>query len=80
MAVDRDDRKVDQLFKKHFGELASDTGNARAIANFKSDFIEVLLDARIEERMRATGEDQPTAEGNVVADLAKPDEDRALEQ
>lgn len=77
---DKDDKAVDQLFTKHLGSMLNDAVFGRAIANFKSDFIVLLLDARIDERMRATGEDKATAEGNVVANLAKPEEDRKLDE
>lgn len=77
MAVDKDDKRVDELVDKHLAFLNDD--DPRALANFKSDFIMALLDARTEERVRATGESWAIAESNVVANLRRPEEDRALE-
>lgn len=78
MNKDKDDLKVDELLHKHLAFLEDE--DPRALANFKSDFILALLDARVEERVRATGEVWAIAEADIVGNLRKPEEDRALEE
>lgn len=72
---DKDDLKVDELIAKHLDYL-NDTDPVM-LARFKSDFIVALLDARIEERVRVTGEHWTYAEQNIVAELRKPEEDKS---
>lgn len=71
MQKDRDDIRVLDIIAKYVGKglINGDTGWQLELARLGSDITEFVLDARVEERSRATGEDFKTAENNVVAAL-----------
>jgi hypothetical protein len=71
MQKDRDDIRAMDILAKYVGKglINSRPGDQMELARLSSDIIEFVLDARIEERSRATGEDFKTAENSVVAAL-----------
>jgi len=66
--MDKDERAIDTTIKK-YPNIFNMQGDPFKMADFKGDLGDLLLDARIEERMKHTAESKEVAEEAIIKDL-----------
>ncbi len=68
LLFDKDERSVTEKIRE-YSRIFNEIGNEFKIVSFRSDIAELILDARIEERMKFTDEDFDTAEAAIIKEL-----------